>query len=260
MSLDGVTDCCKVKTRRFLVFAGSMCDVFEDWPGLIVGKDGCAILEAKGYRLATTADLRRDLFHLIDQTPNLDWILCTKRPENVRKMWEIVPGRDNITLLYSASDQETLEAGLPHLLECRDLVKHVGLILEPLVGPMNFKIWPKRFPSADMWLNTLTGETGSGRHTHSPAREYSDKVDWVIVGGESGPHARPCNIEWIRDIVAQCKRGGVRCFVKQVGSNAIYDDEGDTGNETIVSYHTDHPKGGDPSEWPESLKVQEYPR
>ncbi len=91
--------------------------------------------------------------------------------------------------------------------------------------------------------------------THEEALERGalrqQTLDWVIVGGESGPRARPCNVAWIRGIVEQCRRHGVPVFVKQLGSNA-------TDDGTRV--RTKHPKGGDPDEWPEDLRVRQWPK
>lgn len=101
------------------------------------------------------------------------------------------------------------------------------------------------------------------------------KLDWLIVGGESGPKSRPCSIGWIRAIVAQCKAAGVPCFVKQMGSNAIEvaKMQGDplplgwcrmTGFADKDYWKKDcrfkHPKGGDPEEWPNDLRVREFPK
>lgn len=69
------------------------------------------------------------------------------------------------------------------------------------------------------------------------------KPDWVVVGGESGMEARKCDIGWIFHIVGQCQKADVPVFVKQLGSDA----------------GLKHAKGGDPSEWPEDLRVREYP-
>jgi hypothetical protein len=68
-------------------------------------------------------------------------------------------------------------------------------------------------------------------------------IDWVIVGGESGPKARPCDAQWIRHIVSQCRYARVPVFVKQLGANTNY----------VIRDR----KGADPSEWPEELRVQE---
>ncbi len=86
-------------------------------------------------------------------------------------------------------------------------------------------------------------------------------VDWVIVGGESGPNARPCNIDWISSIVRQCEDAGVACFVKQIGARPTYfDDGGMTGAELPdAPYQSQDPKGGDPAEWPEDLRIRQLP-
>lgn len=194
----------------------SLCDPFEDWQGLIVDAAGYTLLKcdhcglyhpdtrAAGHESckcsrfkprmewATMSDLRRDMFVTIRETPNLDWLLLTKRIENARGMildyceWLEEPSSyfSNVWLLYSASDQESLEAGIDHLVGCRDLVNVLGLSLEPLVGPI-------RLPAG------------------------LELLDWVIVGGESGPKRRPMNLDWLWDIQHQCKAAGIKLFVKQ---------------------------------------------
>jgi protein gp37 len=86
-------------------------------------------------------------------------------------------------------------------------------------------------------------------------------ISWVIVGGESGPHARPFDLAWARDIIDQCRAASVPVFVKQIGSRPC-------GKWGIASEHLrpDDPwwtgksrKGGDPSEWPADLRVREFP-
>ena len=87
------------------------------------------------------------------------------------------------------------------------------------------------------------------------------RLDWVIVGGESGPKARNCFVRWIRSIRDQCKAASVPCFVKQLGSHPI-DYSGTLGKDVDLSrfrtFFKDR-KGGDPSEWPPDLRVREYP-
>jgi protein gp37 len=72
-----------------------------------------------------------------------------------------------------------------------------------------------------------------------------------VVGGESGPDARPFEIQWARSIIAQCKAAGIACFMKQVGSQPYF---GMFGRVAIRDR-----KGGDQAEWPEYLRVREYP-
>lgn len=85
-------------------------------------------------------------------------------------------------------------------------------------------------------------------------------IDWVIVGGESGPGARTCRIEWIRSIVKQCRDAEVACFVKQFGSNPEEEvtapRDGHRWNRRVVLKNR---KGGDLNEWPQDLRVREFP-
>jgi protein gp37 len=96
-----------------------------------------------------------------------------------------------------------------------------------------------------------------------------DGIHWVIGGGESGPGARECNVDWIRDIMARCALAQVPFFLKQLGANCI-DYVGqivgaagqvDDSDEGIFSHYRRlrDRKGGDPSEWPEYLRVREWP-
>lgn len=107
------------------------------------------------------------------------------------------------------------------------------LSCEPLLGPL---------PSLD-----LTG------------------LDWVIVGGESGPNSRPCNVGWIREIVAQCRSAKIPVFVKQIGAYAysgtlaVVNEKERTIGGAAFLHRTVHRKGGAPHEWPEDLRVRQFP-
>jgi len=101
----------------------------------------------------------------------------------------------------------------------------------------------------------------------------------VIVGGESGPHARPCDVAWIRSIVEQCKGADVPCFVKQLGArpyewnlcglapgsipSAALDSHlamgGSEPDDVQEWLRLIDPKGGDPAEWPADLRIREFP-
>lgn len=109
-----------------------------------------------------------------------------------------------------------------------------------------------RFVSAEPLLDGIDFSAGFGL----------EGIDQVIVGGESGPGARPCRVEWIRDILRQCKAAGVAGYCKQLGAKPTRAEEG-----FEVGYNLMDPgrwplrlkdkKGGDPSEWPEDLRVRE---
>lgn len=108
-------------------------------------------------------------------------------------------------------------------------------------------------------------------------------IDWVIIGGESGPGARPFDLDWARDLVRQCRRAGVAPFVKQLGANVAcqecgrrsicvgrYEGHGEEGascdeccghgNEDGHCHQLTDPAGADPDEWPTDLRVREFPR
>ncbi|HAM57539.1 MAG TPA: hypothetical protein DCQ64_19850 [Candidatus Rokubacteria bacterium] len=103
------------------------------------------------------------------------------------------------------------------------------------------------------------------------AYRLTPRIDWLIVGGESGLKARSCHVEWIRSVVKQCQGAGVPCFVKQLGA-VISDDNADEwpNPRSLASPMWQYPdglvrratlslKGNDPAEWPESLRVREWP-
>lgn len=76
-------------------------------------------------------------------------------------------------------------------------------------------------------------------------------IDWVIIGGESGPGARTLDLAWARQIIAQCREAGVACFIKQLGRTPIENGE---------PLRLDDRKGADMAEWPEDLRVRQFPR
>jgi protein gp37 len=97
-------------------------------------------------------------------------------------------------------------------------------------------------------------------------------IDWVIVGGESGKDARPCNVDWLRDIVRQCRAAGVPVFVKQLGSYPVTDNANAQDWPDEIEFETvpgmdgfaagrailQHPKGGNMEEFPADLRVRDF--
>ncbi len=169
--------------------------------------------------------------------------------------YDVIWPLPNVWLGTSCEDQQRADERIPHLLRCPAAVRFVSA--EPLLGPIDLGEDSATFCH---WA----GQVVAGECEHGMAcreRSYLDYLDWVIVGGESGPGARPCDLAWIRSIVGQCREAGVACFVKQLGANAIqFDDGGMTGNELHdCPYQTQNKKGGDISEWPEDLRVREMP-
>lgn len=134
--------------------------------------------------LEDRADLvgwRKRLLDLIASTPALDWLLLTKRPENLLRLtpWRTM-APSNVWLGISAENQELLDARLPRIRELGAVVHFVSA--EPLLGPIDL-------------------------------REH--RIDWLIVGSERGPGARRPDDRWLDGILAGCRQRGVPLFLKQ---------------------------------------------
>lgn len=157
----------------------------------------------------------------------------------------------NVHLGISAEDQKRLDERAPDLLATPAAVRFVSA--EPLLEPLSFT-W---LPVHDGNVNALRGSRSDDFETCGVPRTETSRLDWVIVGGESGPGARPMDIAWARDIIRQCSEAGVAVFVKQLGANVF--DSGRTARGESETVHLQDPKGGDMDEWPEDLRVREMP-
>jgi protein gp37 len=221
--------------RRDRVFCASLADVFEDWDGPMVDVKGNPLVantwwpslgRGTGDRLIMN-HVRERLDNVIRKTANLNWLILTKRPENIYRMGEdhmfgltqdnrklAIPG--NVWLGTTVEDQKA-KARIDIL---RDIPSRVikFLSIEPQIedlGDLNLK-----------------------------------GIDWVIVGGESGGEARLFDLGWGRSIMAQCEAQGVACFIKQFGSKPV-----ESGSYLYLKDH----HGGDMDEWPEDLRVRQFP-
>lgn len=191
----------------------------------------------------------------------LTWLLLTKRPENWRWIPEDV--RPYCWLLYSASDQPSLDAGMPHLLAAEGFAG-LGLSLEPLVGPVDLD--PTQCHDCG-GREEVVGDDGATPFCPEHESEmgspgWLDALDWVIIGGESGRNARPCDVAWIRHIVRQCREAGVSPWVKQLGARIHWGAFGGYSSSNMQSRAFGgiaHSAGADPSEWPSDVRVQEFP-
>jgi protein gp37 len=163
----------------------------------------------------------------------------------------------NVWLGVSVENQQYADERIPLLLQTPAAVRFISA--EPLLGPLDFGL--------NLGVRLVDGSRWSGS---------KPVLDWLIVGGESGPGARPFDLAWARSIVQQCQAAGVACFVKQLGTNAVCrNDEHDESwpgctvpldDEYWPRYQGETAplvfrarKGGDPSEWPEDLRVREFP-
>ena len=222
---------------RYRVFCASLADVFEDWQGCIVDHKGNELFDPTEVRSLRMYDLRYELFNLIDATPHLDWILVTKRPENIERMWppaitnlsvlaESEHGedyRENVWLLTSVENQEQADKRISELMKCRDYVPVLGLSCEPLLEPIDllscsyYPLGAYRISKTAVIRCMPQGETLPNPNAGKVVNFRRPSIDWVIVGGESGPKARPMHPYWARSLRDQCKEAGIPFFFKQWG-------------------------------------------
>lgn len=184
-----------------------------------------------------------DLLVLILNTPNLDWLLLTKRPHLWRSRLEAFATMDgsiasawavawlggeapkNVWIGTSVEDQKRADERIPHLLKIPARVRFLSM--EPLLGPVD--LMPTGALGCDCpQLERDDGETEercSGRcQFYRNAVDKMRRVEWVITGGESGPGARPSHPDWFRSIRDQCKAAGVAYLHKQNGEWVKYID------------------------------------
>lgn len=237
---------------RRKLFVSSLADIFEDHPQV--------------------ATWRAEALALLERCANLDVQLLTKRPENIlamvpeawRKAWPA-----HVWIGTTVEDQRRAEERIPHLLAVPAAVRFLSC--EPLLEAVDLD--PPTCPTCgghdaevgedgavfccehcdemafNVWLDPCASATQPG-------------INWVIVGGESGPSARPFDLAWARSIVAQCREAGVPVFCKQLGAHAV----GAWGADPPPAVRGDPMRwtlrdraGVDPSEWPADLRVQEFP-
>lgn len=206
---------------RERVFCASLADVFEDWDGPVLNASGETMHYFPASRLhwgtegqgtssdeLTLRDVRKRLFNVIDQTPYLDWLLLTKRPENIRRMWSPdmfgEKRRKNVWIGTSVENDHYAGKRIPELMKCRDLSPVLFLSCEPLVGSVDLSSW-------------LGEKQQFTRNQNGVMQSNVVAIDWVITGGESGPNARPADPDWFRGLRDQCIEFNVPFHFKQWG-------------------------------------------
>lgn len=202
------------KPRR--VFVNSMSDLFHpNVPAEFIGR----------------------VFNVMGRTPQHNFQVLTKRPDRMRDVLrayyatlELDPFA-HVWLGVSVENQETADTRIPALLDTPAALRFVSC--EPLLGPIDLS-------------NALPVETIGGV-------EMEPWLNWIIVGGESGPHARTCRIEWIEALIAQANSASVPLFVKQLGAYPVW-----AGANAKPEHHS-HGKNADPALWPPSLRERRFP-
>ena len=204
--------------RRQRVFCASLADVFDN---------------------AVDPQWRDDLFALIAATPNLDWLLLTKRIGNVGNMLPLPFDFDkhfpNVWIGATIVNQAEADRDIPKLLDVPARVRFLSM--EPLLGPVDLRALQYGEGEIDalkpdQWEAVIAAWRDT---TPEWVEDFEDwfgvtlndgligpmhpGINWVIVGGESGPGARPMHPDWVRSLRDQCQAAGVALFVKQMGGS-----------------------------------------
>jgi protein gp37 len=239
------------KPRR--VFVNSLSDLFhEDIPDAFLDRVFAvmALTPQHTYQVLTKRAERMRRY-MADTTRPAKWdaalLWATAIANRSRKCFVQRDGVEdfplsNVWLGVSVENQRFADERIPLLLRTPAAVRFISA--EPLLGPINLGDYlirtgldPLGVPEIQGWL-----------------------LDWVIVGGESGPGARPFDVAWARSILQQCQVAGVPVFVKQLGAQPVEFRRDGIIDQPRVCWPLRDKKGGDPAEWPADLRVREYPK
>ena len=238
-----------LKPFRARVFCASMADVFEDRPELQVE--------------------REKLWGLIEVTKNLDWLLLTKRPQNILKMlpheWKVKGIPSNVWMGTTVENQAMADERVPWLLEVPATVRFLSC--EPLLGPVDLASMnycancfgladPMKQQDGSHWCAGCESEMPG--YVLDPCLENYEGVNWVIAGGESGPKARPMNPDWARGLRDQCVGAGVPFLFKQWGEwvrDAEISHEAQMGRVSAVPTQVVSFGDGDPTNFRRMYRV-----
>lgn len=187
------------------VFCSSLSDVFEDHPQV--------------------KDTRKRLFELIEKTPNLIWMLLTKRPANIQGMIPLdwlpsLEGKvpDNVRFGLSIGNQVQFDELWPEMEQAMyNLNAPYFLSMEPLLGHVDFAAFDE-----------------SVVHQNKPMGRSRLLPTYIIVGGESGHKARPMHIAWVRHIKSQCELYGIKFHFKQWGEWQLGSDSLSRNNYVVL--------------------------
>lgn len=154
----------------------------------------------------------------------------------------------NVHWGVSVEDQATADGRIPLLLQTPAAVRWVSY--EPALGPVDFSGW--------LGVLVPNGEGGHVIFADDGSGAFQRSLAWIVVGGESGPAARSFDLAWARATIAQCRDAGISVFCKQLGARPEQRLPS-APLRMMMSLGLRDRKGADMAEWPEDLRVQEFP-
>ena len=244
------------KPRR--VFVNSLSDLFHE------DIEDSFILNV----FTVMAICHRHTFQILTKRPRRMQALLSKwRADDLYLYWHGYSGGPaeveayplkNVWLGVSIEDQATADERIPILLKTPAAVRFISA--EPLLGPVDVSRWMKPVEVRSCWEKGYKPTKEDYAAVAEMAKASLKKVgkwnrlDWIICGGESGPGARLTDLAWMRSLKDQCQAAKVPVFVKQLGAKPYR--AGRYANARVFLHDK---KGGDPQEWPDDLRVREYP-
>lgn len=197
------------------------------------------------------------------------YLRCIARPHDISRAMRTLPGDTrhlaryqqiirvglpwplpNVWLGTSVENQRAADERIPHLRRAPAVIRFLSM--EPLLERVNLIGDPDDGVYGPIWdvqSVKLRTDYGTGIE-HDVA--VSSGIDWVIVGGESGTHARPMDLQWVRDLRLQCGEAGIALFVKQLGARPYM------GSQQNPARLRDR-HGGNADEWPADLRIRAFP-
>jgi len=238
------------------VFVNSLGDTFhEDVPADLIAQAFAVMAVCPQHTFQVLTKRHARMRSLLSREKFADdvWALAMQLDGGIawrRRHWPL----RNVHLGVSVESQQWADIRIPALLDTPAAVRFLSC--EPLLGPVDLGIGdPHRGHESDDvfgWPHPricldCSDPDGEDNIVHFCREPDPHGISWVIVGGESGPGARPMSIRWARMLVRECQSADVPVFVKQLGS--VLGKELGAGS-----------KGGDLERWPEDLQVREFPQ
>jgi protein gp37 len=207
--------------------------------------------------------LKQEIIDVVKGSPH-QYLWLTKRPKRMADFADWLGGwPKNLWAGTSVTDQKTADQRVPQLLQVPALVRFLSV--EPMLEKIDLKL-TKPVPVID--------DKYGDQHEYV---EVNRGIRLVIVGGESGDESRPCQVEWIRDVIMQGQETQAKVFIKQLGKIPISwgctkpgqhwpvsdirpaMSEFEFGGNVLWRHHLHSKKGGDITEWPKDLRIREFP-
>lgn len=240
--------------RSRKIFVCSMTDLFGEHVGVDMIQSVFDVMTSSVAKHHTFMVLTKRARRMAQILPHLRFPGGTK--------WQDRPS-PNVWIGVSVENQKTADERIPLLLDMPATIRWVSY--EPALGPVDFERWPCR--GCNHPGNIVMAWNPNGRCCICDGKRF-EWPDWIVVGGESGSGARSFDLAWARSTIRACKTAGVPVFVKQLGACAIDEPNGIAGASlkvpdeaiALVSHRLRHRKGSDPAEWPEGLRVREWPK